>query len=228
MGLSQLRDRSTSCLDERTTRAYFGSIRRTLSFVAPLPRGVADRMLGSVMQSDVQISDVRLRLDPRDGRVPFEPLVERLSLDLSSAAFETILRTGLVLMADRLPVEVALDSARLVDGGAEIVVKVKRSILKADLRVRLAFSVQDPSTIRVRIAELDAPAWVPTQFVLEQALNVAAAKPGFSRVPGDERAVDVNPATVIASRGIPLKLATPGAWSVDPTAQTLSVSYSDS
>lgn len=177
------------------------------------------------MQSDLQITDVRLRLDPRQGRVPFEPLVEQLSLDLSSDAFAKIVQAGLVLMADRLPVEVALGSARLVDGGAEIVAKVKRSILKADLRVRLEFLVHDPSTIRVRIAELDAPAWVPTQFVIENAMNVAAARPGFARVPGDERAVDVNPATVIAGRGIPLKLATPGAWSVKPTAQTLSVGY---
>jgi hypothetical protein len=177
------------------------------------------------MQSDLQINDVRLRLDPRQGRVPFEPLVESLSLDLSSAAFAKIVQAGLALAGDRLPVEVTMGSARLIDGGAEIVVKVKRSILKADLCARLAFSVQDPSTVRVRIADLDAPAWVPIPFVIENAMNVAAAKPGFSRVPGDERAVDVNPATVIASRGIPLKLATPGAWSINPTAETLSIAY---
>lgn len=177
------------------------------------------------MQSDVHISDVRLRLDPREGRVPFEPLVERLALNLSSTAFETIVQAGLILVGGRLPVEVSLGSARLVDHGAEIVVNVKRSILKADLRVRLAFSVGSPSTVRVQIVELDAPAWVPTQFAIENAMNVLAAKPGFSRVPDDERAIDVDPATVIAGRGIPLKLASPGVWSVDATPATLGVRY---
>jgi hypothetical protein len=177
------------------------------------------------MQPDLTISDMRVRLNPRQGRVPFEPLVESLDVQLSSGAFAKIVQTGLVMMADRLPVQVELTNARLVDGGAEILLKVRRSILKADLRVRLAFFVHDPETIRVQIAELEGPAWVPTQFVLEQGMNVAAAQPGFSRAPDDDRAFDVSPAAVIASRGIPITLATPGAWSVSPTAETLSVTY---
>jgi hypothetical protein len=177
------------------------------------------------MQSDIQISDVRLRLDPREGRIPFQPLVEGLQLELSPDAFSKIVQIVLGLVASRLPVEVELGSARLIDGGAEIVAKVKRSILKAELRVRLALLVQNPETIRVRIDELDAPAWVPTQLVLDNAMRVAAAQPGFTRVPDDDRAVDVNPAAVIASRGIPMKLATPGFWSISATAQSLGIGY---
>jgi hypothetical protein len=179
------------------------------------------------MQPDLSISDLRLRLNPRQGRLPFEPLVESLDLQLSSDAFLKIVQTGLLMMADRLPVQVELTSARLVDGGAEIVMKVRRSILKADLRVRLAFFVRDPETIRVQIAEFDGPAWVPAQFVIDQGMNVAAARPGFSRAQDDDRAIDVSPAAVIASRGIPMKLATPGAWSVEPTAEALTVTFAE-
>lgn len=177
------------------------------------------------MQPDVQITNICLCLDPGQGRVPFEPLVESLSVELSSDAFAKIMRQGVRMAAGRAPVDVEIGSARLVTGGAEIVAKVKRSILKADLRARLAFESADGKAIRVRIAELDAPAWVPTAMVLEQAMAMAANRPGFSRVPGDGRAIDVDPAAVLASRGIPAKLAQPGVWSVQAAADTLAVDY---
>ena len=175
--------------------------------------------------TDIEITDIRLRLEPGNGRVAFQPLVERLRVGITSDAFGKIVQTGMELMAGRLPMEVELTSAQLVDGGAELVARVKKSFLKADLRVRLAFSVVDPTTVRVRIAELDGPAWIPTQFVIENAMSVAAAKPGFTRVPDDDRAIDVDPAAVIASRGIPLTLATPGAWSIDAADAALTVAY---
>jgi hypothetical protein len=177
------------------------------------------------MLPDVQISNVRLRLDPGQGGMPFEPLVESLTLDLSSDAFLKIVQQGIRMVGGRAPVDVELTSANLVEGGAEIVAKVKRSILKADLRARLAFSAPTGDAIRVRIAELDAPKWVPVDMVLGQAMTMAANRPGFSRVPGDDRAIDVDPAAVLLSRGIPAKLANPGAWSVSPTASVLSVDY---
>jgi len=177
------------------------------------------------MHSDIEITDVQVRLEPGQGRVAYQPLVERLAVSITSGAFSKLAQTALGVMGPRLPVDVELSSAELTEGGAEVVAKVKKSILKADLRVRLAFSIQDPATIRVRIAELDGPAWIPTQFVLENALNVAAARPGFTRVPEDDRAVDVNPAAVIASRGIPLRLASPGAWRIDPTASEITIGY---
>jgi hypothetical protein len=177
------------------------------------------------MQSDVQISDVRLALAPRPGRVPFEPQIESLNLALSSTAFLKIVQQGVKMAAGRAPVDVELSSARLVDGGAEIVTKVKRSILKADLRVRLAFESTGGETIRVRIAELDAPAWIPSSFVLDQAMGMAAGKPGLARVAGDDRAIDVDPAAILASRGIPASFAKPGVWSVDPKAEAVGVSY---
>jgi hypothetical protein len=174
---------------------------------------------------DIAITDIQLRLEPGQGRVAFQPLVERLRLGITSDAFGKVALTGLGLIAARLPVDLELTSARLVDGGAELVARVKKSFLKADLRVLLAFSVVDPATVRVRIADLEGPAWIPTQFVIENAMSVAESKPGFARVPDDDRAIDVNPAVVIASRGVPLTLATPGAWSIDATAAVLQVAY---
>lgn len=177
------------------------------------------------MQPDVHISNVRMRLDPRHGRVPFEPLVESLFIELSASAFVKIVEQGVIKAAGRAPVDIELASARLVDGGAEIVTRVKRSILKAELKVSLTFLAHDPRTIRIRIANIDAPAWVPTQFVIDQGMNMAANRPGFSRVSGDDRAVDVNPAEILLSRGIPMKLAEPGMWTVTPTAESIGVGY---
>jgi hypothetical protein len=178
------------------------------------------------MQSDVQITDVRLQLNQGEGRIPFEPLVEHLALELSSVAFDKIVRRAIVLFSGRLPVEIEIGSARIVNGDAEVVAKVKRSILKADLRARLTFATPDAETIRVRVAELDAPAWVPTQMVLDHGLTMATDRPGISKVTGDGRAVDLKPAIVLAQYGLPVKLATPGAWSISPAASSIGVGYS--
>lgn len=178
------------------------------------------------MQSEIQISDVRLRLEPGQGQSPFTPLVESLFIEITSAAFKKIVEQSVMLFADRLPVEIELGSVRLVDGGAEIVTKVKRSILKAELRARLGFATQDAETIRIRVVELEAPAWVPTQFVLDHGMNYASTRPGFSRVAGDDRAIDIKPAIVLSGTGIPLELAGPGTWTIDPSANSLGVGYS--
>ncbi len=180
------------------------------------------------MQSDIQISDVRLRLDPGQGKMPFEPLIESLSIEITSNAFKKIAEQAVLQFADRLPVEITLSSVRLIAGGAEIVARVKRSILKAELRAVLGFSVQKEETVRVRVSELDAPAWVPAQFVLDHGMTFASARPGFSRVPGDDRAIDLKPAVVLAGAGAPVKLGEPGAWTIDSNADLLRVGYSSS
>jgi hypothetical protein len=178
------------------------------------------------MQSDLTVSDLQVRLLPGKGSIPIEPLVERLSLELSTAAFQKIVEQGARLAAGKLPVEIELNSARLVDGGAEIVARAKRSILKADLSAKLTFAVVDGKAIRVRVAELDAPGWVPTQMVLAHGMNVAAARPGFTKVEGDDRAIDVDPRVILTSAGLPLAIAEDGLWSLNPTASALGVSFS--
>jgi hypothetical protein len=177
------------------------------------------------MRTDLEITDVSLRLEPAAGRLPFIPLVESATVRISPSAFEKMVRTALTMVADRVPVELSLSSAGLLDGGAEIVARVKRSILKADVTVRLAFVAVAHDTIRVKVAGIDAPAWVPTQFVIEQGLAVVSNRPGFSRAEGESSAIDVKPAEVLARRGLPVKLAEPGRWSVDPRASQLVVSF---
>ena len=157
--------------------------------------------------------------------MPVTPAVEHLNLEVTTAAFTKIVEQAVRSMGGRLPVEVELGTVRLVDGGAEIVAKVKRSILKAELRARIGISISDPSTIRIRIDELDAPAWVPVQFVLDHGVNYATSRPGFSRVSGDAKAIDVKPAEVVTAANVPVSFAQPGAWSVKPTAASLTAHF---
>jgi hypothetical protein len=178
------------------------------------------------MQPDVNISSLQIRLQPGQGRAPLEPVVERLSVDLSSEAFRKIVEQAVRMFANRLPLDVDLGTVQLIAGGAEIVTRVKRSILKADLRVRLGFSVHDGHAFRIRVSDLDAPAWVPTQLVLDQGVNYATTREGFSRVDGDNRAIDVNPEVILAATGLPMTLAQPGSWQIAPVAGSVNVSYS--
>lgn len=177
------------------------------------------------MQPDIQINDLQLRLDPATGRIPFSPLVTSMHVDISQGAFEKAVRAAVVMAGDRVPVDLTLASANLVNGGAEIVARVKRSILKADVKAHLEFTAISDDTIRVRVAKIDAPAWVPTQFVIEQGMGVVAAKAGFARAADDPSALDVKPADVLARRGIPVKLAAPGSWSIDTAPDQMRVRF---
>jgi hypothetical protein len=129
------------------------------------------------------------------------------------------------VIARRAPVELELASARLVESGAEVLIRVKRSILKAELRIRLSFTTPDAVTIRIKAVELDAPAWVPAQFVIDHGMTLACSRPGLARVVDDPRAIDIDPAAVLAARGLPLTLAKPGGWTIDPTAESLKIRY---
>jgi hypothetical protein len=177
--------------------------------------------------SDLAITNLHVRLEPGDGRAPLLPAVTTLGLSLSSDAFAKIIRAGLGMAAgkNKLPVDVELTDARLVPGGAEITARAKKSILKADVRARLDLGVENPAAIRIRIAELDGPAWLPVQMVIANAIGAMAARPGFSRVPGDDRAVDFDPAALLDGFGLPLRLVSPGAWSVEAADQQLRLSY---
>lgn len=177
------------------------------------------------MDSELHLSEMGIRLDEGDAQHPATPVLERFKIAIAPAAFAKIVQQAVWFAAERAPVQVDLASARLVDGGAEIVIHVKRSILKAQLRIRLGFTIPDTATIRVRAVEVDAPAWVPAQFVIDHGLTLAVARPGFSRVADDPRAIDLNPAVMLSARGLPLALGQPGAWEIDSAAGSLKIGY---
>jgi hypothetical protein len=174
---------------------------------------------------DVHLDEIQIQLEPGSGRLPLKPIVHALRLDLSPSGFEKICRLAIAKADQRVPLDVELLGTELVDGGAIVRARAKKGLLRADVQARIHVTSIDPQSIRVTLQQLDAPVWVPTGFLIEHAFEVAAAKPGIRRVPGELTAVDIQPEAILDHLAIPAYVKRPGVWSVYPTFTSIGLRY---
>ena len=178
------------------------------------------------MLSDITLSDLHVELAPGTDGLPFTPSLGQFSAGLSAEAFSKIVEAGIEMVKSRLPVDVQFVGSRLTNGGAEVTARVKRSVLKAEIRALLELSSPSANLIRIRFGDIAGPAWVPVGMVIEKAIERATARPGVTRAVDDPRAVDVDPVIILKALNLPLTLAQPGTWSVAPTPEAINVGYS--
>ncbi|MGH2561621.1 MAG: hypothetical protein ACRDJH_21345 [Thermomicrobiales bacterium] len=170
------------------------------------------------IERDVRLSDVAITLEPGDEAAPLQPLIHGLTLRLSSTALTKLAAQAVKLASARAPVEVHLTGCRLVDGGVEVSARAGKGFMGADVTAQLAITAAG-DTVRVALANLDAPRWLPTASMIEMALGKASQISGIRPDPQNNQAVLVNPAEILVRKGLPARLA-PGAWEVaiDPAA----------
>jgi hypothetical protein len=97
----------------------------------------------------------------------------------------------------------------------------------AEVTARLAISAAGGDEVRVAVVGLDAPKWLPASTLMEKGLAKAGAITGLRPDPERSGAILVNPARMLASRGLPARLA-PGAWEVQITDTALDLGYRES
>lgn len=178
------------------------------------------------MLPDITLSDLKIQLAPGAGALPFTPAVESFAAGLSAAAFARIVEAGLAMVKSRLPVDVQFVGSQLTATGAEVTVRVKRSVLKAEIRAAIELSTPKPDVIRIRFGEIAGPAWVPGGMVVEKAIEKAVARPGVTRAADDPRAVDTDPTVILKAFNLPVTLVQPGAWTIESNPAAVNLSYS--
>ncbi|MGH2534820.1 MAG: hypothetical protein ACRDJW_21380 [Thermomicrobiales bacterium] len=174
-------------------------------------------------QRDIYLSDVAITLEPGNGAVPLQPLVHGLRLRLTPVALTKLAEQAVKLASAKAPVEVHLTGCRLVDGGVEVSARAGKGFMGADVKARLAIAAAG-ETVRVALSSLDAPRWLPTGSMIELALGKAIQIPGIRPDPTNNQAVIVNPAEILARKGLPARLA-PGAWEVTIDAAALDLAF---
>src|SRR5215211_7822268 len=118
--------------------------------------------------SDVRLTDIEITLEPgRTGKIPFQPLVQNLRVILGQPALEKLAQQAVALAATKAPVEINLTGCRIIDSLVEISTRAGKGFLGADLTARLALSVVGGNEIRVALAGLDAPKWIPVSPMLD-------------------------------------------------------------
>jgi hypothetical protein len=181
-------------------------------------------------ESEIQVDELRLSLEPMTGKVPFRTAVQGIRVRLNDEALRKVVEVALAKGRDRAPVDVELRSTRFVAEGAEIVVQVSKGrFFKTDVRALLGLAAVAAEQVRVEIKEVKALGKLPIDAfvdpVLEKALGMAAARPGITRAPGGGRVLLIRPEEVLGSLGVPLQFATPGEWDARTGEGVLELRY---
>ena len=168
-------------------------------------------------ESEIQVDELRLALEPMAGKTPFQTVVHGIRLRLNDEVLRKIVEVALAKGRDRAPVDVELRSTRFTGEGAEIVVQVSKGrFFKTDVRAVIGLAAVAAEQVRAEIKEVKALGKLPIDAfvdpVLEKALAMATSRPGIERAPGGGRALLIRPEEVLGSFGLPLQFATPGEW----------------
>lgn len=180
---------------------------------------------------EIEITDLALGLEPVESNtLPLQPVVIRARVRLDDRGLEKISRVMMTKARDRVPVDVALQSARFREGGLEITAQVSKGrFMKADVRAVIGIAAAGTEQIQVEVQDVKALGMLPLDaFVapmLERAFAMASSRPGIARSASNARALLIDPAEMLRAFGVPLRFAAGGRWTVHPAAGALDLSF---
>lgn len=195
---------------------------------APLP--MKDQTM-SKSTPDLRIADAVMDLEPGTDKVPLAPVVYGLTAHLNDAALTKSVQAVLGLGKSKLPMEVDLEGAKFVPGGAEVTVNAGSGrFLRAKATAVIGISAHDDEMVEVEVREIKALGKLPIESivgpVLDKALDKAAAFPGVEKNVSRSRSLRIDPNVLLKSQGVPLRFAKPGSWTVTSGADILTAVFS--
>jgi hypothetical protein len=174
-------------------------------------------------ERDIQLSDVALTLEPGNDVVPLQPVVHGLQLRLTQDGVRKIAEQAVIMASAKAPVDVQLSNCQLVDGGVSLTARAGKGFMGADVTARVAVSAGGGDELRVALAGVDAPRWLPLNSLVEKVIARAVRMPGI-RPDGSGQGVLINPAEMLVQRGIPARFA-PGSWDVAISPSSVDLGY---
>src|SRR5262245_8601381 len=125
-------------------------------------------------ESEIQVDELQLSLEPIAGRVPFRTAVQGIRVRLNDEALRKVVEVALAKGRDRAPVDVELRSTRFVAEGAEVVVQVSKGrFFKTDVRATVGVSAVAAEQVRVEIKEVKALGKLPIDAFVDPVLEKA-------------------------------------------------------
>lgn len=174
------------------------------------------------LPGDLQLTDFDVSLEPGDAAHPLRPVVRGLRMRISASGLQTLLH-GLAAEADRrAPIGVRLDNVGISAEGIDLALRMQKGIFGGDLATRLVLSTPTGKELRVELTRVEAPAWVPLDMLLDEAARRGDG--AVRRDPGNNRALLLDPARLLAWAGLPARLA-PGLWRVQTSGDGLDLAF---
>src|SRR5687768_11417660 len=107
--------------------------------------------------ADLRITDVTMDLEKGTEKVPLAPIVYTLTANLNDVALLKSVQAVLELGKSKLPMEVDLEGAKFVPGGAEVTVNAGTGrFLRAKATAVIGITASDDDKVTVEIKEIKA------------------------------------------------------------------------
>ncbi|HET8522001.1 MAG TPA: hypothetical protein VFL82_02135 [Thermomicrobiales bacterium] len=174
-------------------------------------------------EQDIQLSDVALNLEPGNDVVPLQPVVHGLKVRLTQDAVRKIAEQAVLMAGTKAPVQVELTKCELVDGGVSLTAHAGKGFMGADVSARVAVEAGGGNEVRISLAGIEAPRWLPLNSLLDKVIARVVRLPGI-RPDGTGQGVLINPAEILVQQGIPARFA-PGSWAVAITPAAVDLGY---
>jgi len=180
--------------------------------------------------ADLRITDVTMDLEKGTEKVPLAPIVYTLTADLNDVVLSKSVAAVLELGKSKMPMEVELEGAKFVPGGAEVTVNAGTGrFLRAKATAVIGITPTDDDKVTVEVKEIKALGKLPIESIvgpiLDKGLDKATAFPGVERDASRGRTLRVDPNVLLKSQGVPLRFAQPGAWTVTTKADLLTAVF---
>lgn len=184
----------------------------------------------SQTNADLRVSNVSMDLEKGTEKVPLAPIVYSLTADLNDVALTKSVMAVLELGKSKMPMEVELEGARFVPGGAEVTVNAGSGrFLRAKATAVLGITASDDEMVTVEIKEIKALGKLPIESIvgpiLDKGLDKATAYPGVEKDGTRARTLRVDPNVLLKSQGVPLRFAQPGGWTVETGPDALTATF---
>ena len=151
-----------------------------------------------------------------------EPVVQGLRAQITAAGLQALAEGLVDALGRRVPVGFAVKDMRVGTGGVDIVLRVERGIVRGDLATRLVLTAPGGDLLRVELADVDVPVWVPLDVLLDEAVKRAGG--AVRRDPANRRALLLDPAALLAQFGVPGRFG-PGRWDVVTSDAGIDLSF---
>ena len=179
---------------------------------------------------DMRITDVAMDLEKGTDKVPLAPIVYSLTATLNDVALTKSVVAVLELGKSKMPMEVDLEGAKFVPGGAEVTVNAGSGrFLRAKATAVIGITATDDEKVTVEIKEIKALGKLPIESIvgpiLDKGLDRATAYPGVEKDSLRARTLRVDPNVLLKSQGVPLRFAQPGGWTVSSGDNFLTASF---
>jgi hypothetical protein len=171
----------------------------------------------------IRLTDFDLSLEPGiSGRL--QPVVQRLRAQISGDGLHALAKAITDEAAQRAPVGVALKDLDVGPSGITLALRVEKSIIRGDLSTRLVLSAPDGKYLRVELADVDVPVWVPLDVMLDAA--VKRSDGAVWRDPANRSALILDPAALLARSGVQGRFA-PGQWAVTTSDAGVDLTFTE-